>query len=986
MKKSVIFIFSLLPFFTFSQEYHSIFASGDWYKIAVNKTGIYKITYDELATYGINPNQIDPRKIALYGNPAGMLPETFTDSTWYNGPGNLAIQIVGEEDGVFNAEDYILFYGQSPVSWKYDTASGHFHHQVNYYTDETYYFLTVKETPGKRIQLQPNSTDPFTGIINEYDLLVYHEIDSLNILESGKRWLGETFEKNSALSFSLDFSDYLVYPSNAWFSTMLASHSEDTNFINISLNGEQLDQFDMPRVPVNNFYVKYRAGEYDTLGLFGSNSMKIDFEYNFPNDSSQAWLDYFELNLKTGPYFYGSQFCFRTTENVGADSISYFYFNLKSPEDFVFWNVTDISNVKVLDAQVNEDDVAWFQIETTELNEFSGFDGNDFYTPVFVEQIANQDLLNFPSVNLVIVTNPLFTSEAELLSDFHNSENDFSAAVVTTGQIYNEFSAGVRDVTAIRNFIWGLKTGYNPMNYVLLFGDASYDYKDRIPDNTNFLPTWESMESANMVHSFASDRYFAVKDMYDQGEQEQISLGRFPVSTISEANAMVAKIQTHSSTAALGPWKNESMFIADDGDQNLHQSSSDFLSDLTEENSPVFNVSKNYFDFYKLVETDDGPRYPEVTEEIDQKINEGVFYVNYTGHGGKSALGIEQVLTIPDLAAWNNLKMMPLWVIASGEVSRYDNPDFTSLGEEILLRKYSGAISVISSSGLNFASSNLSKNVDIVKKFSNENLQPTLRYGDLFIGTNFGDNDSKWTFLGDPALKIPFPPYLVKAIELNDQELDGFTDTISPGSTLTFDGQILDKSDNSVQNWFIGTVYLKVLAPPYLRSTNGNQGTDTQEILVQDSVLTKATAEVINGEFEISVTLPSKYFEDYGNLKLSWYAENAAYAENGEDANGYYNQLMFGGEPNSLDEFDQIAQNIKAYPSPFTNEINVELPKLEQGTFEISVYDRMGVKVFNSNAVQSGTEKIDLGFLPGGIYLLYVNSDTGSKSIKILKN
>jgi hypothetical protein len=84
--------------------------------------------------------------------------------------------------------------------------------------------------------------------------------------------------------------------------------------------------------------------------------------------------------------------------------------------------------------------------------------------------------------------------------------------VVTPGQIYNEFSSGRQDVTALRDFIRFLYRQGDALRYVLLLGDASYDYKDRLAGNTNLVPTYESYQSLHPIFSFSSDDYFGFMD------------------------------------------------------------------------------------------------------------------------------------------------------------------------------------------------------------------------------------------------------------------------------------------------------------------------------------------------------------------------------------------------------------------------------------------------------------------------------------------
>ncbi|HSZ25801.1 MAG TPA: hypothetical protein VK766_08795, partial [Cytophagaceae bacterium] len=119
----------------------SVLASGEWYKISVNSTGLYKIDYNFLKTMGINPDAINPQNISIYGNGGGMLPQPNATSRADDLLEN-SIFVFGQADGKFDVGDYILFYAEGPDTWAYNTSSGIFNHTKNLYSDVSCYFLT----------------------------------------------------------------------------------------------------------------------------------------------------------------------------------------------------------------------------------------------------------------------------------------------------------------------------------------------------------------------------------------------------------------------------------------------------------------------------------------------------------------------------------------------------------------------------------------------------------------------------------------------------------------------------------------------------------------------------------------------------------------------------------------------------------------------------------------------------------------------------
>ncbi len=967
-----------IPFFAFTQQ-NSILSSADWYKIAVEQTGIYKLTYEDLQNYGIDVGQINPHHLSLYGNPAGMLNESLVTPV-YTDLQPLAIQVVGEEDGFFDPQDYVLFYGQGPDLWEFDQQSQSYKHITNIYSRKTYYFLTIGTENGKRIQIEQSTDLEPTATVDYYDLLINHEQELVNPGKTGRTWLGEDFSQSDSITFIFETSN-TEFNENNYFNVSLASKCTEQSQIDIKLNGAILQTITL--TPTTGDYGFYSLSNANFNCSMGGGNTEIRFIYSKPNDSAQAWIDHFEIKMKMNKSLHGDQMPFLCAENVGPGAITQFSLAHNPSETVVIWNVTDPMNVKqeALTLGTNQVD---FRLATDSLLEFQAFNNMSFYAPEFIELIENQNLHDLTPPDLLIVTCPEFQDVANQLASFHNNEDNFLATTVTLDHIYNEFSSGAQDITAIRNFVKYLRDKSSTDNkpaYLLLFGDASYDYLDRVENNTNFVPTYESVLSSNSVNSFASDQYFGLNSMDNFGGT-QVSVGRIPVGSKTEANTMLNIIENYHSNNTSGSWKNNMMLIADDSDSNIHLNDAEQLDEVIGINSPVMNISKCYLDFFELIQSNEGPRYPEVNETITKKTNEGVFYVNYIGHGSADQLASEQVLSKNDLVNWTNSDNRPLWVIASGPVGCFDNPEFVSLGEAVYLNQEAGAIALIASSGATFAAANKQINSQIVEKLTDDSMQGGLRFGDL-LPQNYSSNSfTKWNLLGDPALKINFPEFNVITTAINEVDIDLFTDTIQPGASITLHGQIVSKSDGNLQYGFSGTVYLQVMSPTTIRSTRGNQESSmVVDVVVQDSILVKSNTLVENGQFEISISLPANSWEGYGNLKLSWYAEDGE-----TDANGFYSQLIYGGNPSAIKEYGEFLDLVKVYPTIFTDYLDVEIPQMTDKEVVYQVYNSMGLEVYSQNSVTSNRlERIHLLGLASGMYILNLNMGAESKMFKVFK-
>lgn len=977
MKNLFFSILFLIPLFALTQQ-NSILSNGEWYKISVTESGVYKISYNDLQSYGIDVENIEPQNISLYGNPAGMLNESL-EADYFTDLQQMAIQVVGQGDGVFNADDYILFYGQSPDVWKFDTENSEFHFVKNIYSEKTHYFLTVGDEAGLRIQNEESTTLDATATPLYYDLLIAHEMELVNPGKTGKIWLGEDFTESNTLSFNLNTNN-TVLSSDNYLNVVLAAKSSEVQSMEIRVNGEFYKDI---KLQLSSFYINYRLNRFDSLCTAGGENTELTFTYSQPNDSAKAWIDRFEMRMKMNKSLFGNQMPFRTIENMGEGEITNFTLESETPENVNIWNISDPLNVKqeILTLESNQ---LSFRLPTESLKEFLAFNGESYFSAEFVEELANQNLHNINPPDFLIVTHPDFAEAANQLAAFHSFEDNMLTEVVSVYDIYNEFSSGSQDITAIRNFVKYLreKSGSNNKpEYLLLFGDASYDYLNRVENNTNFVPTFESLESSLITRSYASDHYFGLNSMEIEGET-LIAVGRIPATSIETANSAVNKIESYYSSESLGNWKNEMMFIADDADNNIHLKYSEDLLQEADTNSPVINFTKCYLDFFELFQTDDGPRYPEVNENITNKTNDGVFYVNYTGHGSEIGLAYEHILMKDDLNSWTNTNKLPLWVIASCASSYYDDPEFVSIGEEIFLKQNGGAIALISNSRLAYAAANIVFNTEIIEKFTNAYLQYDLRFGDLLKQDHFSTNFMKWNLLGDPALKIKFPEFNVNTISINGIITDEFSDSISPGTPLILNGQIVSKDDANLQSNFNGNLYLKVFAPQQIRQTLANEeGSYVTDVMVQDSILVEGNATIVNGEFEIMVNFPEEYWEGVGNLKLSYYAENGE-----TDANGFCNDIKYGGELNAIYENEELLDFVNVYPTVFTDHINVEIPEMANTEVTYKIFNAMGAELYSLKSSTSvGNQKINIPALANGMYVLKMDIDNISKKFKIFK-
>ncbi len=873
----------------------SVLSSGDWYKVQVSENGIYKVTYDELDQMGFDVN-VSPSSIAVYGNGGGILPEKNDDFRYddlYENP----IVLVGGDDGSFDQGDYILFYGEGAVTWHYNEANQVFQHQTNYYKDHNYYFITsVNHTAKRVVNVQPPEGSADIEVSDFTDFVV-HEVDERNIAGLGRTWFGEIFDYETDYDFVFQFPNTKKSVENATFRGYYASRAYSSNAFKINIGGILSQTITISPLSTGNRYEYAKGTENFFTFAPTSDNLLVNIEYTRASNSYVGYLDYFEINVQRDLKFSGDQMIFRK-DLKNASIAEYTISNAGS--NITIWDITEPVNPYKVVAQSTGNNLV-FKADASELREYIAFNGNSYKTVEFVEQVANQNLHGIRNIDYLIVTYPDFIDEANRLADFHRAKSGLEVRVVTVGEIYNEFSSGGQDITAIRDFakmLYDDSDSGKELKYLLLFGDASYDYKDILTDNTNFVPCWESVKSLDIVSSIASDDYFG---FLDDGEGQEfnndlvdIGIGRFVVATPEEASAAVDKTihYTVNTTKVMGPWRNIVTFLADDGDGNRHVKDAERLATIFDTAFQVYNISKIYADAYEQISTPSGQTAPAVNQAINEKIDKGTLIFNYSGHGGEIGLGHERFLQVSDIQSWTNMDKLAVFITATCEFTRYDDPNRVSAGEMVFLNPNGGAIALLTTSRATFAGSNLALNMAIYKDNMFTKIDGEYpRFGDIIRRSKlFGtSNDKKFVLIGDPACKMAYPEHIAETVKINSHVvIPEEADTIKALQLVQVEG-IVTNNDGIKLTDFNGELFTSVYDKKSEIVTNGDENSP-YTFFVQNSIIFNGKATIVNGEFAFEFMVPKDIAYRYGNGKISYYLRDSV-----TDGHGYYDNIIVGG-------------------------------------------------------------------------------------------
>jgi hypothetical protein len=913
---------------------NSVLASGNWYKVAVSVDGIYKLSYEQLQEMGMNVSGVNPKNLRVYGNGGGMLPKANADFRHDDLQEN-AIVVAGENDNTFDAGDYILFYGQSPHRWKYNSTTAKFEHTINDYSDNTYYFITADLGVGKRVTTLASSDQPANYSSNTFNDYAFHELDEKNIIKSGRQWYGEYFDIDTDYDFSFSFPNISgSTPANIKVSgagACACGTGSSTSFTVKVNNGTPLN------IPFNNItgvYTNQQASDGTANMDFttSSSTLNVNVTYNKGGFSTAvAWLNYIELNVRRNLSMSGGQTIFRDANSVGVGNVAEFSLG-NSNSSVTLWDVTDPVNIRqqmaaLLGSNHN------FRASAETLHEYVAFDGSSYLTPTSAGSVANQDLHALPQIDMVIVAHPDFLGEAERLANFHrnNVVSPLTVAIVTPQQVYNEFSSGAQDVAAIRDMmkmLYDRATNDDELpKYLLLFGDGSYDNRDRLDNNTNYIVTYQSAQSLSPTSSYVSDNYFGFLDSNEGVWVEgcdscnphfmDIGIGRFPVQTIQEATIVVNKILNYEGIATVETnpslctaqtvsisspdWKNWICFVGDDEDNNQHFDQADAIAKGLDTTQSNYNYDKIYFDAFIQESTPGGQRYPSVKDAINNRVLKGALVVNYTGHGGEVGWAHERVLEVADINNWTNIENLPAFVTATCEFSRFEDPARTSAGELVLLNPNGGGIALFTTTRLVFSAPNFTLNKNFYKHFFPVDGEPIPTMGEVMRKTvNEGtngviQNSRNFSLLGDPAQRLAYPVNNVVTTSVNGNPVGGTADTLKALGLVTVAGEIRDRQGNKMTN-FNGLIYPTVFDKAATVNTLANDpGSHVDNFKLQKNILYKGKASVTNGDFSFTFIVPKDISYSFGPGRISYYAYDGF-----TDANGNYEDVIIGGSADSV--------------------------------------------------------------------------------------
>jgi len=694
-------------------------------KIVVQSDGFYKISYQELQATGFPIAGIEPRQLQLthQGKP-------------------VAITLIGEADGVFNAEDSLIFYGQGIESL---------------YTTRNVYWLSlndknglrITERDGKPIQTEPSARQFYETVHLEEN---HQYWQTLPVTSGTDHWFWERFP---AAPYSATFTVTLHHPAvSAGFKGLMqavlhgrtATEANPDHHSQLLLNNTLIDDAWWDG---QTLYTHTRAISPSLL-LNGENRISIQTPGDTTATVDSVYLNYFEIGYWRQFIAQNNQLSF-TLSQTGPQTINISQFNQAKID---LYDITRPYQVSRIMPQVQKLAEQNYQLQfsdnpTTTTTSYLAMAESSYLRPTSM-------ILDTPSqwqsadngADYIIIVHKDFVNEIAPLVSYHTNQG-LRVATVLIEDIYDEFSAGIETPDAIRNF---LATAYYfwkapQPRYVLLVGDANYDFHDYLgTGKPNYIPTYLYKSAA--IGQVPSDNWFV--SVAGNDPLPDMAIGRLPVSTITETHTLVGKIVQYQQNPSPGTWQRKAIFVTDDEVQ-FEAAAEEQIAILPHNYGVQRIYAKNYTQ----------PHDP--TDNIIQTINQGAVLLNYMGHGNISTWGLwstENIFRTSDFTKLQNRDAYPFLVTGNCSNGFFAHPSEVSFAEAFILSEH-GGVGAWSATGLGYPAWHYSLVNNLYQTIFKMDDTPQIGLAinsakiATYRETGWREPIEIFTLFGDPVMKLP---------------------------------------------------------------------------------------------------------------------------------------------------------------------------------------------------------------------------------------
>lgn len=912
----------------------SALADGTILRIPIETEGVYRISRATLESAGLNPDVIDPDGIRVYGNGGRPLPALNSDDRF----GDLAenpVRVMGGGDGRFDATDAVIFHAAGPSGWMLDTDT--WVHYVNPFSTYNAVFVRIGAPGGARVGVEDfpgmAGLTPITQVDGRFVLDVEERVWSREH-GSGQDWVSNTIRSGGTRDFLQNVVPPGLLPGSVRYEARIAIASNPRATVSFESGGTVLAQRQAPSVTLNRAEFPSASPTIVsfTQQISAGGALDLTLRLLPQINEPEAALDWVRVLYDQGLAAENGWLRFVTPADVtGPMELTLSGF-ASAPR---VWDVTHPDAVHEL---ATASGAGTWRIQLTREAGESPIEIVAFTDQAVREAptggisvIPNQNLHGISSYpDLVIVAPPVFLTSAEDLADIRRADG-LDVLVATTDQVFNEFSGGVPDMRAARDFFKFLydraPDEANLLRYALLFGDGHYDYRGLATRDgvlNNWVFPFESEESMFTDGSYTSDDYFGLLDDSEgrwiyttygavSTERVDIGVGRFPVQTVDEAAMIVDKVRRYESAETYGKWRSQYTFVADDGptglsgqqdDADLHLQNVDQVAELIRLSQyPEINIRKIYAESYERVFLN-GFKIPDAHRDVVSALNSGTLVINYSGHGGPEGLAQEEIFTREDARALTNRDRLAIFVTATCSFGWWDLDADQSGAEALLLNPDGGAVALLTTVRLVYTSGdttslnaglNRALNIELFR--GDENGMPR-RLGDAMRDTKntrvgLQGNSRKFNLLGDPSMRIGIPPREVEVLTLNGVPLQEQAGRMRALDRVTITGRVPGNgvgADPAFDGRVTLTVFDATRTVPLVRQVRMPNPYYT----IREDLIWRGDIEAVGGEFEATFVVPKDIAYSDRAGRISAYAASAQ-----SHGIGYSEDFIVGGTSDS---------------------------------------------------------------------------------------
>lgn len=889
------------PLETYSSQ--SRLAEGTWVKIKTTNSGMHCITPAQLRQWGFS----NPERVRVYG--CGSRPSSNV-ITIKNFVDDLEMAMCEY------TTQGLVFYSTGAKSMKV-SVTGHWTADLNYYTDCAYYIL------GEATEQELSATVPVSGTPSSttgqtsFPEVLIHETELVSPGQTGHRFIGEDFRNTTRQTFNFNLPGRDTSNSEIWINCAFAYKAVGGNSsITLSLNGTGQPEPSVTRLgpTSDDSNLHYLLSNVEATASNEADRLSLSVAFaTTANPLRVARLDNITLNYRRNLALSSGQLEFRLWHTDVA--------TLQGATDQTrVWDVTDQSAMsRVSTSQPDASGcISWNTDRGTGSGQYVAWNpGASMQQVELVSTISNQNLHGRETPDMVIITLPQWRQQAEALAALHRAEpQNLDVLVVTAEECYNEFSGGSPDINAVRRLLkmyWdrGGGTSANPVSklrYALMFGRALYDHRGVTPESRQvkgtILPQWQSTESSSSTSSFTTEDYLAF--LLDNSGLEMgtdrhcIAVGRIPVATQAEAAVSVEKIRAYMADEHRGEWKNRILLATDDGNFGLHMEQMESVYDkfMSTVGGQQNIYHKVYVDAFNL----SNGQTPEAHDRMWRILNQGAIWWWYIGHASSTSWTAEGLLTLQDI---NNARFTnpPMLFAATCNFLRWDTP--SESGAETLFFNENGIIGAIAATRPVYMNLNdrmclalasaISATVGTERRVPVGELLQTAK--NSIIDAVGDENKLRYVLLGDPAMPLSNTTYRALLEKIGDETVSAETKpTIMAHQNIDVHGRIVDGQGETVTG-FNGTMNATIYDAEYSTTSQAHYA-DGKAVTFEEmgERIFVGSTEVTNGEFSITLNMPSEIASNYRPATMTFYADAG---NNGDDASGTSREFYVYGYDDS---------------------------------------------------------------------------------------